>query len=260
MSHGTSLSVKGHLFRAIEDATRGILYAGMVRPAPLSFTPTYGYEGMRYHGTITGKNLDKATAVSLGADITVESFDLDSKTQISVIFRTDAAPAAGYRDLTVYRGALSGVLSNAFNLVISDALIVPSKKPMQQHMEKVLVGVALAQYPYDRVLAASVRVQHTGFSALSTYVKVQHAIMSSLPAQAVVQVRSGRVLDSQVQIQKMADIVAVGLLYDVLAVEVIADQHLEIVDDFKLSLEDGLSATLIGDVAAPLWGEGEEML
>ena len=249
MSHSTSIGVKGRLFRAVENATRGLIYAGMVKPVPTAFVPVYGYEGMRYHGTITGTNLGTVTAVSLGTGITIESFEIDSNTQISVIFRTDANGAAGYRDLSVYRGAIVGVLSNAFELIVSDALIeVPSKKKTQQRMEMELVAKAVVQYPYGRQLGASVKVQRIGVGVLPAQATLQHAYDQPLGGQVVVQLRTSQLMDTQVQIHKMADIAGISIVRDGVFLSPVGVYSIGLVDDIELSLGDDLSVTLIDEV------------
>lgn len=247
MSHGTSIATKGRIFRALENVTRGLIFAGGKKPIPTAFVPTYGYEGTRYHGTITGTNLGAVTAVSLGTGITIESFTVDSATQISVIFRTDADPTAGLRDLTVYVGAASGVLADAFDLRLSDAIVLPSKKPAQQRMELVFAAKALVQYPRDRELVASVRVQHTGHSLLPAQATVQQRMGYIVPGQAKVQVRTDRMVEAQIRIQKMADVAEVTLVRDALVVGLVAEQRLEMADSFEISLEDRLSATLVDE-------------
>jgi len=249
-SHGESIGVKGRIFRAIENATRGIIFAGRaVGPVPVSFVPTFGYEGMRFHGTITGTTLSGVTAISLGTGITVESFVVDSGTQISVVFRTAADGAAGYRDLTLYQGGVIGVLSDAFKLCISDALVVTaSKKAVQQRMEMELVAKAVVQYPYGRQLGASVKVQRIGVGVLPAQATQQHAYDQPLGGQVVVQLRTSQLMDSQVQIAKMSDVVNVVIVRDGVFISPVGVYSIGLVDDIELCLEDTWSVTLIDEV------------
>ncbi|GAG35953.1 unnamed protein product, partial [marine sediment metagenome] len=81
------------------------LIAGFtVEPAPPTITsidPDQGDQGETLAVTITGTYFTGATDVSFGAGITVDSFTVDSATQITANITIAAAAATGVRDVSV---------------------------------------------------------------------------------------------------------------------------------------------------------------
>jgi hypothetical protein len=65
---------------------------------------------------IVGSNFSGATGVSLGAGITVDSFTVDSATQITAQVTIDADATKGPRDVSVSVLETSGTLVNAFEV------------------------------------------------------------------------------------------------------------------------------------------------
>jgi cyclophilin family peptidyl-prolyl cis-trans isomerase/Leucine-rich repeat (LRR) protein len=66
-----------------------------------SVTPTQGSQGQTYSVTITGTNLTGATGVSFGSGIKVNSFTVNSPTQITASVTVDATANLGPRDVQV---------------------------------------------------------------------------------------------------------------------------------------------------------------
>lgn len=85
-------------------------------PTVNSVTPSRGYTGTGLSVTINGYHLNRATAVSFGNGITVDSFTIDSATQITadITIATDAA--LGTRDVSVTSPGGTGTLNDGFNV------------------------------------------------------------------------------------------------------------------------------------------------
>ena len=90
-------------------------------PAPppeiTAIDPSQGVQGETLNVTITGQNLTGATSVAFTDGITVNSFSVDSDTQItaSITITQDAAP--GMRDLSVRTPGGTGTLTEAFKVI-----------------------------------------------------------------------------------------------------------------------------------------------
>ena len=85
-------------------------------PTVNSVTPNWGNMGDTLSVTINGYHVNRATAVSYGNGITVDSFTADSATQITadITIATDAAP--GPRDVSVTSPGGTGTLNEGFNV------------------------------------------------------------------------------------------------------------------------------------------------
>ena len=70
-------------------------------PTITSLNPDQGTQGTTLDVTITGTNLTGASTASLGSGITVNSFIIDSATQITANITIDADAATGTRDVAV---------------------------------------------------------------------------------------------------------------------------------------------------------------
>ncbi len=94
-------------------------------PTITSVNPNSGKQGETLNITITGTNFTGATAVSFDAGITVNSFTVDSSTQITASITIDAAATTGARDVSVTNPGGMGTLPGSFMVTdIGYAIIV----------------------------------------------------------------------------------------------------------------------------------------
>ena len=93
----------------------GFTVAGL--PAVGSVSPGQAAQGETLSVTITGSGFLGATAVSFGEGVAVDSFAVDSATQITAGITVAASAAAGVRDVNVTTPAGSGSLTGGFNVV-----------------------------------------------------------------------------------------------------------------------------------------------
>jgi hypothetical protein len=85
-------------------------------PVITSISPGQGNCGDAITVIISGSNLDGATSVSFGTDVTVQSFSNLSPTQLSVSILIDNEAATGARDITVTTPGGKTTLSNHFSI------------------------------------------------------------------------------------------------------------------------------------------------
>ncbi len=81
-----------------------------------SVNPSQGNQGETLDVVITGSNFAGTTAVSFGSGITVNSFDVDSPTQITADITIEATATTGARDVLVTTPAGTGTLADGFIL------------------------------------------------------------------------------------------------------------------------------------------------
>lgn len=117
MSHGTSLVTKGRIFRAVENATRGLIFAGLVVPVLTSVSPSSGMQGQTVRMTLVGSNLSAVTTISFGAGITVGAIESKTNTEIIVSILIDPVASLGFRDVSVSSPTAVSTLTNAFEVV-----------------------------------------------------------------------------------------------------------------------------------------------
>jgi PKD repeat protein/sporulation protein YlmC with PRC-barrel domain len=79
----------------------GAFNVNLAPPAITSVTPTSGVQGQTLSVTIAGTYLTGATSVSFGSGITVNSFTVNSATQITANITISATTATGARDVLV---------------------------------------------------------------------------------------------------------------------------------------------------------------
>ncbi|MBM4461729.1 MAG: CocE/NonD family hydrolase [Chloroflexi bacterium] len=89
----------------------------LAQPAVTAVSPDSGNQGATLDIAITGSDFGEATEVSLGAGITVNSFTVDSPTQITANVTIDAAATTGIRDVSVTTPGGTGVLPGAFTVM-----------------------------------------------------------------------------------------------------------------------------------------------
>lgn len=121
-SHSESLVTKGRIFRAIENATRGMIFSGGV-PAPtlISVVPANAMQGETKVVTMTGTNLNTVIGIDFGAGIVVDAPLTKTKTEIVVVIRISASAIIGYRDVSVSTAKATATLVNGFEVLILKA-------------------------------------------------------------------------------------------------------------------------------------------
>ena len=77
-----------------------------------------GNGSQHVNGTISGANLSGATAVNLGADVTVETFSSVSDSQVSVTFSVSGNASAGARTITVTCAKGTATSASVFSITI----------------------------------------------------------------------------------------------------------------------------------------------
>jgi 5-hydroxyisourate hydrolase-like protein (transthyretin family) len=83
-------------------------------PTVISVTPSQGIQGQTLDVVITGTNFNGATAVKFGSGITINSFTIDSSTQITASITIGSKTGIGARDVSVYNLSGKGTLPGAF--------------------------------------------------------------------------------------------------------------------------------------------------
>jgi hypothetical protein len=86
------------------------------QPTVTAVAPTSGAQGETLDVTIAGTYFTDATAVSFGSGITVNSYDVNSDTQIAANVSITADAATGARDVSVTTAAGTGTLSGGFTV------------------------------------------------------------------------------------------------------------------------------------------------
>ena len=90
-------------------------------PTITSISPNQGNQGETLDVTITGTSFTGATSVGFGSGITVNSFTVDSPTQITANISIDAAATLGARDVSVNTPGGSHTLPGGFSVTQTDA-------------------------------------------------------------------------------------------------------------------------------------------
>ena len=93
------------------------IFATGQSPAVDSVGPDSGKRKQHMTVTITGTNLDRATNVSFGSDITVDDFDVVGSTEITVEITIGAKAAKGARDVSVTTGSGTATKEVGFTVV-----------------------------------------------------------------------------------------------------------------------------------------------
>ena len=83
-------------------------------PAITLANPNQGAQGQTLGVTVSGSNLTGATSVSFGADVTTNSFTVDSATQITANISIGAGATPGMRDVSVTAPGGTATLTNGF--------------------------------------------------------------------------------------------------------------------------------------------------
>jgi hypothetical protein len=85
-------------------------------PGISSASPNQGIQGQTLNVTITGARFIGATSVSFGADITVNSFNVNSNTQITASITISSSATPGARTISITSPTGTGTLDNGFIL------------------------------------------------------------------------------------------------------------------------------------------------
>ena len=97
-------------------ATRTNGFTVLTMPTISSVSPTQADQGQTLSVTITGTNLSGVTAVGFGSGITVNSFTVDSDTQITASIAISHAATVGARDVSVTKAGVSATLTGGFTV------------------------------------------------------------------------------------------------------------------------------------------------
>ena len=97
----------------------GSLLGGFLVPHPsvTEVAPNSGYVGETVDLVITGANLGAATGLSLGVNINVNEFTVDSPTSIAAEVSISETASLGLRGLTVITPSYTAVLNDAFEVL-----------------------------------------------------------------------------------------------------------------------------------------------
>ena len=98
-------------------------------PTVTGVSPSSGKVGVTISVTITGTHLTDASAVSFGAGITVNSFTVDSKTEITASITIDATAATGSRAVSVTTPEGTGTKTGGFTVSALEAPTVTGVSP-----------------------------------------------------------------------------------------------------------------------------------
>ena len=124
----------------------GTLTVYPVAPTISSVNPNQEVQGLTRNVIISGNNLTGATAVSFGADITVNSFTVDSATQITANITISGSAAAGLRDVSVTTPAGTATLTNGFTVLTMPAIssVSPTQAVQGQALSVTITGTNLS--------------------------------------------------------------------------------------------------------------------
>jgi len=89
-----------------------------------SVSPSQAEQGQVLNVTITGTRLLGVTTVGFGSGITVNSFTVDSDTQITASIAVSGSAAVGTRDVSVTKAAGTVTLTNGFTVLADDSAVV----------------------------------------------------------------------------------------------------------------------------------------
>ena len=112
-------------------------------PTVTSLNPNLGGQGQTLSVTISGTYLIAASLVSFGADITVNSFTVDSDTQITANITVGDEAGPGLRDVSVTTPGGTATLANAFNVTQAPPGItsaVPNQGIQGQTLDVTITG------------------------------------------------------------------------------------------------------------------------
>jgi len=112
-------------------------------PTVTSVSPNKGYRGQSLKLTISGTKFTGATAVSFGAGVTVNSFNVKSATQISANISISAGAALGSRNVAVTTPNGTGTLIKGFTVVQAPPTVTgvsPNQGSRGQNLSVTITG------------------------------------------------------------------------------------------------------------------------
>ena len=112
-------------------------------PAVISISPSQAAQGETVSVTITGTSFLGATAVSFGPGITVNSFTVDSDTQITASITVSDSAAAGAIEVSVTTPAGAGSLAGGFTVAVPSpdtGAVTPESGAQGASFEVVITG------------------------------------------------------------------------------------------------------------------------
>jgi ABC-type Fe3+ transport system substrate-binding protein len=109
--------------------TGGFTVTVLPGPSVIGVSPSSGEVGDSLNITIMGTNLTDASAVSLGTGITVNSFSVNSATQITASIAIAANTAAGSRDVSVTTPLGTGTATGGFTVTSPQAPTITGVSP-----------------------------------------------------------------------------------------------------------------------------------
>jgi len=158
--HGSSLSTKGRIFRAVENATRGVIFAGLAVPVLLAVSSIYGCQGEVIQVTLSGKNLASIVTIDFGSGITVDAPTIKTNSTIVTFIRISGTAIIGYRDVTVASAKAASTLVNGFEVLL--VKITPSTGGGAGGLRGRLVPVTIIQKRKYYDSAVAIKVQKAG--------------------------------------------------------------------------------------------------
>ncbi|MBN2100207.1 MAG: IPT/TIG domain-containing protein [Dehalococcoidia bacterium] len=115
-------------------------------PGITSASPSQGIQGQTLDVTITGARFIGSTSVSFGADITVNSFTIDSNSQITASITISSSATPGARTISVTSPTGTGTLDNGFILNQAPPTIVsvsPNQGTVGETLDITITGTYL---------------------------------------------------------------------------------------------------------------------
>jgi hypothetical protein len=127
------------------DLTNGFTVA-QAPPGISSVSPNQGIQGQTLNVTTTGARFIGATSVSFGADITVNSFTVDSNTQITASITIGSSATPGARSISITSPTGTGTLDNGF--IVNQApptvgAVSPNQEILGQTIDVTITGTYL---------------------------------------------------------------------------------------------------------------------
>lgn len=123
MSSGTTRTLNGvhgsSIYSVYAVGDWGVVLRGIVQPSVDSVNPFQATQGQSLNVTLNGYDLDCAVALDFGPGITVNSFTVDSSTQItaSISIALDATPSPPLRDVSVITSAGTATKTTCFEVL-----------------------------------------------------------------------------------------------------------------------------------------------
>ncbi len=133
--------------------TAGFTVTAAPPPTVTLAEPNAGSQGATLDVVITGTNFTAATDVSLGAEITINSFTVDSATQVTASVSVDAEATPGTRDVSVTNPWGTGTLTDGFTVVetiiLAEVQIEPTSVNLEYSANQTFTATGFDQFDND---------------------------------------------------------------------------------------------------------------